>query len=235
MITWENIVAGMRHDFNFRDLTEVHANIQRNNTYLCFKEPDGTRFVYRLIGYPELPVVGINVSFAVEMYRPNGELIGLRNDLRGYSFEEPEEFVPLFAMYPAPYGGLVFGLQQAINGLTRQLPQFEGHETLQTGHMLYSMDAEGVQPVTFNVAQTDETVTDDGEGNYTPNGDGSISLTAIDGSGPFEFSINGGETYQPTGVFKNLSAGEYTVASRDALGIWHAKKVTLNVPEEPAE
>lgn len=228
-MTWQNLLDGVRHDFNFRNLTEVHANIQRNNTYLSFREADGTRVLYRLIGYPQLPAVGIDVHFNREMYRPNGEQIGLRKDLARYNFQEPEEFVPLFAMHVPTQGGMAFGLQQAINGITRRLPQFEGHPTWQTGHMLYTMDGDPVQPVTFDVAVTDETQTDDGSGNLTPNQDGSITLTEIDGNGPFEFSIDGGQTYQPTGLFEDLPAGDYTAAVRDSLGIWHSKKVTLGL------
>lgn len=231
-MTWQNLIDGLRHDFNFRDLTEVHANIQRNNTYLSFREADGTRVVYRLIGYPQLPAVGIDVHFSVEMYRPNGEQIGLRKDLARYNFQEPDQFVPLFAMHVPTQGGMAFGLQQAINGLTRRLTQFEGHPQLQTGHMLYTMDGDAVQPVTFDLAVTEETG-QDVSGEWTGQGDGTVTLTEIDGTGPFEFSLDGGQTYQATGLFENLAAGDYTVAVRDSLGIWHSKKVTVNIQEAP--
>ena len=232
MITWQNLLDGMRHDFTFRNLTEVHANIQRNNSYLSFREPDGTRVIYRTIGYPQLPPVGIDVYFSIEMYRADGERIGLRKDLARYTFQEPEEFVEQFAMYNPPQGGMSFGLMQSINGLTRRLPQFEGHQLLQTGHMLYTMDGNAVQPVTFDVAITEETLLDDGLGTLVSQADGTVTLTPIDGTGPFEYSlqpVGSAEVYGVTSLFEALSAGEYTAAVRDSQGIWHSKKISVGL------
>jgi gliding motility-associated-like protein len=45
---------------------------------------------------------------------------------------------------------------------------------------------------------------------------GKITATAIGGAAPYEYSINGGTTYQPTNVFNGLPAGPYTIRIRDA-------------------
>ena len=45
---------------------------------------------------------------------------------------------------------------------------------------------------------------------------GSINLVAAGGAGgPFQYSINGGTTFQPTGLFSNLIAGAYNVRIKD--------------------
>jgi gliding motility-associated-like protein len=46
--------------------------------------------------------------------------------------------------------------------------------------------------------------------------DGSLSVTAAGGTLPYEYSINGGSSWQPSNVFSNLAAGNYTVRARDA-------------------
>ena len=45
--------------------------------------------------------------------------------------------------------------------------------------------------------------------------DGSILVTPTGSAGPFEYSLNAGTTYQPTGLFSNLAGGTYTVRIRD--------------------
>ena len=45
---------------------------------------------------------------------------------------------------------------------------------------------------------------------------GKITATAIGGSSPFEFSINGGTTYQTSNIFTGLLAGNYTIKIKDA-------------------
>ncbi len=55
--------------------------------------------------------------------------------------------------------------------------------------------------------------------NVTCNGatTGSFTITAA-GTGPFEYSINAGATYQSSGTFSGLAAGTYTVRVRDNSG-----------------
>ena len=45
---------------------------------------------------------------------------------------------------------------------------------------------------------------------------GRITMNLSGGTSPFEYSINGGSTYQSSNVFNNLSAGTYTLSVRDA-------------------
>lgn len=46
---------------------------------------------------------------------------------------------------------------------------------------------------------------------------GTITANATNGSGPYQFSING-QSNQPTGVFNNLTAGNYTITISDGFG-----------------
>jgi gliding motility-associated-like protein len=45
---------------------------------------------------------------------------------------------------------------------------------------------------------------------------GSITATPVGGSSPFQYSINGGATYQNSNVFSGLTAGNYTITIKDA-------------------
>jgi len=69
-----------------------------------------------------------------------------------------------------------------------------------------------VRVVRANVINSPAVVTD-----VTCNGsaDGSINVTPTGSAGPFEFSLNAGTTYQPTGLFSGLAGGTYTVRIRD--------------------
>ena len=56
---------------------------------------------------------------------------------------------------------------------------------------------------------------------------GSISITASGGSSPYQFSIDGGITFQSSGTFNNLSAGTYNVIIEDASGCSETNVLTL--------
>ena len=58
---------------------------------------------------------------------------------------------------------------------------------------------------------------------------GAISVAAISGTAPFEFQINGG-IWQPSGVFSDLPAGNYTVAMRDGAGCTNTDDYIVNPP-----
>lgn len=45
--------------------------------------------------------------------------------------------------------------------------------------------------------------------------DGKIEISASGGSGSYTYSINGGETYYPTNIFTDLTAGAYTIYVND--------------------
>ena len=48
--------------------------------------------------------------------------------------------------------------------------------------------------------------------------DGTITITAMGNNTPFEYSIDGGITYQAANTFDNLAAGTYNVLVQDATG-----------------
>lgn len=48
--------------------------------------------------------------------------------------------------------------------------------------------------------------------------DGSILASASGGSGAYQFSIDGGDTWQASGTFNNLTSGDYVVMVKDAVG-----------------
>ena len=45
---------------------------------------------------------------------------------------------------------------------------------------------------------------------------GTITISASGGTGPYQYSINGGTTYQGSGTFTNLAGGAYSVVVKDA-------------------
>ncbi len=50
------------------------------------------------------------------------------------------------------------------------------------------------------------------------NADGSITVFATGGTAPYQYSNNGGTTYQPTGSFSLLLSGSYTITVKDVNG-----------------
>lgn len=62
-------------------------------------------------------------------------------------------------------------------------------------------------------------------------GDGMIDVTATGGGAPYEYSFNGGITYQSSGSFTDLAPGTYTVVVRDANGCEVASIVVVGQPD----
>jgi gliding motility-associated-like protein len=58
---------------------------------------------------------------------------------------------------------------------------------------------------------------------------GEIEVTAVSGSAPFEFQLNGGG-WQPSGLFANLPAGNYSITLRDAAGCLHSDDYVVDPP-----
>jgi hypothetical protein len=58
---------------------------------------------------------------------------------------------------------------------------------------------------------------------------GSINATGLNGSGVFQYSIDGGTTYQNSGNFSNLPAGTYTVRIKDNTNC--LRDTTINITE----
>lgn len=57
--------------------------------------------------------------------------------------------------------------------------------------------------------------------------DGIITATAVKGTAPYTYSING-TNYQTSNVFTGLAAGDYTIYLKDALGFTSFTPITLN-------
>jgi PKD repeat protein len=57
---------------------------------------------------------------------------------------------------------------------------------------------------------------------------GSINITASGGTAPYQFSIDGGATYQASGSFTNLAAGTYNVIIEDVTGCFETNTITLS-------
>jgi len=69
------------------------------------------------------------------------------------------------------------------------------------------------------------------------NNDGSISIQAADGTGNFQYSINGGNSWKNNGNFNNLQPGEYEIAVRNSNGtcfIIDNQAIDLAYPPEPS-
>jgi hypothetical protein len=58
---------------------------------------------------------------------------------------------------------------------------------------------------------------------------GSIAASASGGAGSYTFNINGG-TFQASGTFSNLGAGNYTISAKDANGCTGSAVFTLTAP-----
>jgi hypothetical protein len=59
---------------------------------------------------------------------------------------------------------------------------------------------------------------------------GSITLTTTAGTGPFQYSINGGTSFQAGNVFTGLAAGSYDAVVKNAAGTSAVKVIVLTQP-----
>jgi gliding motility-associated-like protein len=76
--------------------------------------------------------------------------------------------------------------------------------------------------ITQTVSKTDATCT----------ANGSITVSASGGTGSYEYSINGGTTWQSSNTFNNVAAGNYTVLSRvtgSAVCVTSSTAVTISL------
>jgi len=63
--------------------------------------------------------------------------------------------------------------------------------------------------------------------------DGSITIQANGGTPPYEYSVNGGTTFQQTPIFQNLCGGNYSVYVKDSLGVTSNQQVNLTPSPSP--
>ncbi|MDA9089343.1 T9SS type B sorting domain-containing protein [Maribacter arcticus] len=59
---------------------------------------------------------------------------------------------------------------------------------------------------------------------------GELTINVLGGVGPFQYSIDGGASYQPTNQFVNLSAGNYDIRVLDSSGCDISQQYVLNQP-----
>ncbi|MGB5699473.1 T9SS type B sorting domain-containing protein [Muriicola sp.] len=59
---------------------------------------------------------------------------------------------------------------------------------------------------------------------------GTISITAAGGMGPYQYSIDNGANYQPSGNFVNVAAGTYTIRVRDANNCEETSSIIVSEP-----
>ncbi|MDR2962920.1 MAG: T9SS type A sorting domain-containing protein [Bacteroidales bacterium] len=57
---------------------------------------------------------------------------------------------------------------------------------------------------------------------------GAVDVMGINGMAPYEYSIDSGVTFQSSGLFENLAAGDYVIIIRDALGDTFDLRVRIN-------
>lgn len=58
--------------------------------------------------------------------------------------------------------------------------------------------------------------------------DGQITVNATNGSTPYQYSIDGGNTYQSSNTFNNLTGGNYNLIVMDASGCQSSESVTIS-------
>jgi large repetitive protein len=56
---------------------------------------------------------------------------------------------------------------------------------------------------------------------------GTVTVTAVGGTAPYQYSINNGVTYQSNNFFTGLNAGTYVIKVKDAAGCINASNVTI--------
>jgi SprB repeat len=120
-------------------------------------------------------------------------------------------------------------LEYSINGNTFQVSNIFNGLT-PGGYTVSVRDATGCTrtvPVTVGNAAA-PTVTATATIAACTNTNGSITATGSGGIAPYQFSIDGGTTYQTSNVFTGLAAGVYTITIRDNTGCNNIVAVTVN-------
>lgn len=114
------------------------------------------------------------------------------------------------------------GYQYSIDGGVTYFPTGDFIDLANGTYTIEILDANGCTATTTVAVGLDSplviddiTVTDVSCG---PTDDGTISITASAGAAPFQYSIDGGITYQASNYFDLLSPGTYTVVVEDDAG-----------------
>lgn len=120
----------------------------------------------------------------------------------------------------APYQYSITGIVFQTNNTFTGLPAGD--------YNVVAIDAEGCQyesTVTLDNCSLEASI------EITPSSgsDGAINITSTGGDEPYQYSIDGGETFQDSPNFSGLSADDYDIVVRDASNCQMMDKVSLNV------
>ena len=210
--------------FQFRGKTvDVYTdfNGQQKDWRVQFADADGLINEYEITGYPYPVGQKIQVDYTFRLVRPSNNQV-----LESYQDSYYEANLAGFynAILPPSVSYGFFAAYQSINGLIARLPEFEGSkESPASGYRVFRADGTFYQPVTFDVNITQPDYDDQAA---TPAPNGQISITPVDGVGPFQYSLNGG-ALQATGTFTDLALGSYTVRVEDSEGTYREEVVDL--------
>ena len=203
----QQLIEGTLYELVYPGLDEVRVNIQDDNTWLQFTNVDGKHH-YQIKEYPTKVVGAALVKYNYRLRaHSNGEIIRNQPD---QSYLE-KDYWP-FALANPLQGIVLFGYQQAINGLLRRLSIFGGNEK-QYGPSLFSFSGQAITLIAFEVEIMHETVQVSGDGTTTAQADGQILINVTHGDAPFEYSVDG-QNWQDTNVFSGLASGEYFIMVR---------------------
>lgn len=134
-------------------------------------------------------------------------------------------------------GGTGSGYEYSIDGgvTWETSPLFENLSP--NDYAMHVKDSDGIisEPEPYSLGEPAEitfTVNVTDVSNYG-GADGEIEVTAAGGTGALEYSIDGGTTWQASGIFTGLTAGDYNVVLTDANAcITDMQAVTVNQPAE---
>lgn len=122
-------------------------------------------------------------------------------------------------------------LEYSIDGGTTFFPTGNFTGLLNATYDVVVRDANGCTATTTTIVGLDSPLLIDSavptDVTCGPVDDGTITITASAGVLPYEYSIDGGLTYQPSNFFDFLSAGTYTVFVRDGAGCEVSTTVTV--------
>ncbi|MDF9795387.1 hypothetical protein OKW21_000650 [Catalinimonas alkaloidigena] len=196
-----------------------------------YLDADGLLNRYKIKGYPIPFNKKIKVSYSYALIRPsNGEVLKSFAD----AYDEPNVSTFYHTVLPQSVSYGYFAAFQSLNGLCARLPELAGNNQCpHKGYRPFNTVGEFVQPVQFRTEITDETQSNlevEGQQQLVANSDGNITVTVINGVGPYEYKLND-NIYQSTNVFDNLAAGDYTIYVRDSVGTERYAQLTVKLQD----
>jgi len=208
--------------FNYRGLT-INAFVlnEDNGARIEYNNNGVNHYVYAKLLRIDAANRFIDAIYFKDIKDENGDLI-LDTPERGvFDANKPDQW-DAFANSTAPDGLLVAIYNHLVNGITNAIFG-ESDEFVASGIRIFDTNGAFYQPVTFDMVVNNSTTESDA--------DGSIDITTIDGSAPFQYALfdnNNTElvAYQEVASFAGLSSGSYVVKVKDANNIISSSKVT---------